>query len=197
MTTTDQFTDLMIDLETLGTTPGSVVTQIGLCSFNALGDKSMEASQIHVDVQSSLNAGMTMDWETIRWWLMQEQEAREAMTIGGVELTDAVDQMNDHVRKYHDVGAAEFRVWGYASTFDPVLLSSLARAAGAELLWGYRQESCLRTLARLYPEVERPEPMTKHIASYDALAQAKWCQGIFARMEADRAAAANYKEMKN
>lgn len=195
------FTDLMIDLETLGKTPGSVITQIGLVSFNTEGDLTdMAANQIQVDVQSSLDAGLTMDWDTIRWWMQQEDKAREQMVLGGMPLGEAISLVNNYIRENHDfVGDTRSlkRVWGYASTFDIVLLQSAARAVGEDLLWTYQEETCLRTLAKRFPKVERPEPEVKHIASFDAIAQARWAQRISTHIAEIEDYAWRYRELQN
>jgi len=64
------YSDLMIDLETLGVDHGSVITQIGLCAFNAGDDPDspVESTSFCVDIAMSLNLGFKVQGNTILWW---------------------------------------------------------------------------------------------------------------------------------
>lgn len=70
-----KFTHLMIDLETMGITPGSAIVQIGLCAF-CLDDETMQSKSIRVSLQDCLDHGLTVDAATILWWFRQDEDAR-------------------------------------------------------------------------------------------------------------------------
>src|SRR5579863_1565524 len=84
------FTDVSLDLETLGTKPGSVITQIGLCGFNldSSHGEGPSAILIRVNPASAMEAGLTIDWPTVAWWMTQEDAARGTMAgLGALDHT--------------------------------------------------------------------------------------------------------------
>lgn len=171
---TDRFTDLSIDLETLGTVPGSVITQIGVAAFNADGHGPVFMDTFFVDPQSCIDLGMTVQWSTIKWWLQQSDAARSMFALAmGRKLEDALHQVNDFIRNFMQDG---FTVWGYGATFDIALLECAYRAAKfAAPPWSYRQVACARTLCGAM-QVERPKSAREHVGGEDAAAQAMLVQ---------------------
>lgn len=170
----DKNTDISLDLETLGTAPGSVITQIGVCAFGPEG-RGGGAANFYIDPQSCLDLGMTVSWSTIRWWLGQSEAARNAMA-GGVDrynmpIRAALLGLNVWIAE-HTV--ADFCIWGHGSCFDVVLLEDAYRRADVEIPWHYRGVRDLRTLVALAPDATRLPPTNEHIAMDDAIAQAQW-----------------------
>ncbi len=168
----DKNTDISLDLETLGTAPGSVITQIGVCAF---GPEGLGASaNFYIDPQSCLDLGMTVSWSTIRWWLGQSKEAREAMegiNRYNMPLRAALHGLNVWIAENT---VADFCIWGHGSCFDVVLLEDAYRRAYVEVPWVYRRVRDLRTLLALAPDVALASPRTEHVAMDDAIAQAQW-----------------------
>lgn len=188
-----KFSDLSVDLETLGKKPNAVISQVGLVSFNRVGDLTQyQVSQIQIDPQSCIDHGLVMDWDTVKWWMQQSEEARAQMVTQGWKLPDAMQAVTEHVRANQEDG---FGLWGYAATFDITILESAFRAARMQPPWTYQQHKCLRTLAKLYTNVARPETEQAHVAHFDAMAQAKWCQAIHTSVEDERAMAAKARSM--
>ncbi len=68
--------NVMIDLETLGTRPGSVILSIGAVEF----DRDLGLGRefyVELNQASSITAGLTTDDATVDWWLDQEDAARD------------------------------------------------------------------------------------------------------------------------
>lgn len=172
------FTDVSIDLETLGTATGSVITQIGLCAFNAQGyDGGSSATLIRVDPQSAIDAGFTVSWATISWWLQQSESARLSMaSCEGRSIRLALHDMENWFSQWC---VPDFRVWGHGATFDIGLLENALTRLGLPIPWSYRNVRDLRTLAALAPEVEKPAPHVEHTAMEDAVAQAHRIQNLY------------------
>jgi len=171
---TERYTDLSIDLETLGTHPDAVITQIGLCPFNASTGEIGKPIKIAVEPQSCLDLGMTVTWPTIAWWLKQNEKARLGMaTQQGVLLQDALRVTSAFIENHMYPG---FCPWGFGATFDVSLMESAYRRCKLEVPWGFRTVRDIRTLAALRPctHVPRPVPEVEHDAADDAAAQAKY-----------------------
>lgn len=184
-------TDLSIDLETLGVTPGCVVTQIGLCSFNARDPNTkFVTTQIGVDPQSCLDAGMRVEWGAIQFWMGADDEARATFAHGySVPIKEALEQLGIHYRENHylrghpkdEPSFSLRRVWGHGPVMDVALVEAMYRyGKWGRVPWKYDQIRDTRTLKDLVPNASRPEPKVKHVAAYDAEAQARWIVNMYA-----------------
>lgn len=186
------YTDISIDLETLGNKPGAVITQIGLAAFyqrpSSGGQASMAGLHIKVDPQSCLNAGLKIDWSTIAWWLTQDDAPRLAMARQGKNdnsLPMALTKVDQFATEMCGTERA-VRVWGNGCGFDCTLLEMAYYACGRTPSWDFRNVRDLRTLAALLPAyaVNRPMPTVAHDALCDAMAQAEWIQRLTTAVEA-------------
>lgn len=72
---------VMVDLETLGTKPGSVILSIGAVTFDLDGSgRDGRTFYQRVNIQSCLDAGMTVDGDTVEWWFHPDRDqARRAL----------------------------------------------------------------------------------------------------------------------
>lgn len=145
----------MIDLETLGTAPGSAVVAIG-----AVDSDGREFYRT-ISIKSCLEAGLTVDGDTLAWWFSQSSEAIK-QTFGSPTIGLLDDVLTDFARwvaygpgSTLEKGHAK-RLWGNSAAFDLGLLAAAYRALGWALPWSYREEACYRTLKNLVPEVKAP-----------------------------------------
>lgn len=164
----------MIDLETLGTVPGSAFTQIGWCVFEAHAEKEadviVKSGNLRVELQSALDAGLTVDASTIQWWLEQSEGARASMVNerGAVSVETALTQL---ANGWKTVGC-EY-VWAKPPAFDIAILDVGYRTVlGGNAPWPHWKVRCLRTLLHMCPNVKQAEPELAHDAESDAIAQA-------------------------
>lgn len=129
---------------------------------------------IHVDPRSSLAAGFTVDWDTIAWWLREDENARNGMANAGLgyPVDKALVELNTwFVNTFRDQNFK--RVWGNGSSFDLAMLQYAARKMGTVTPWSYRTERDMRTLVELCPDGMYVKPKIKHDALEDAIAQSK------------------------
>jgi DNA polymerase III alpha subunit (gram-positive type) len=157
-------TQVMLDLETLGSKPGSVIVSIGAVKFGE--GKITESFYERIDPQSSLTAGLKIDSPTIAWWLRQSPEALSEIAKPGRGLTTVLSLFSEWI----DDKNAE--VWGNGAAFDNVLLSVAYDAGGIAVPWHYWNDRCYRTLKNLHPEIEPEREGTHHNALDDATTQA-------------------------
>jgi hypothetical protein len=174
------FTDISIDLETLGTAPGSVILSIGAIAFNA-DDPSHRSLPpcLHrfdraINLNSAVRAGLTIDPNTVIWWLTQSEAARRAMVSrqGDAAPIDAVLFAFQTFIEHYTVGAEHVRIWGNGSDFDNVLLAVAYAKVNMTPPWRFYNNRCLRTLRGEHPLVPRVQPVLAHDALSDAEAQA-------------------------
>lgn len=173
---------VMLDLETLGTRPNSVIASIGAVFFNPSGDgiHDEDCFYVRIDIESCVEAGLVMDPSTILWWLQQSQEARDS-TFGGQKypLEQALGQFSDFLRRSKDL--KNVRIWGNGSDFDNVILGSAYKALGYRPPWSYGKNRCFRTVnSMLHPKgiIMPTRTGTHHNALDDAKYQARVLQAI-------------------
>lgn len=175
--------DIMLDLETLGTRPGCVIVSIGAVFFDASG-LGAEFSMA-IDIADAQAQGLAIEADTVRWWMGQTPEAKEAFGFGGNPLRFALREFarwaTDNARP------SAPRVWGNGADFDlAILTEDYARCAIIQP-WRYVHGRCYRTLAALYPQIaKRALPAVAHVALHDARAQALHAADILASIQSDQ-----------
>lgn len=152
---------VMLDIETWGTNPGSVVTSIGAVRIGT--DSTFYAS---IDPGSCMALGLTVDPNTIRWWMTQPDGPRLKQAVQGEPVMDVLERFSDWLLQPDEV-------WGNGATFDNVLLSEVYRRAGLTRPWGHRADRCYRTIKNLYPGIAYTQVGELHDALDDAKSQAE------------------------
>jgi hypothetical protein len=170
-------TDIMIDLETLNTTPDSTILTIGAVKFDPFGqelkDPKMDSFYVKVDVDSCDRIGLTTSDDTIAWWANQSKEAQEAAfdPEGRIDIVDAFAQL------YKFCWGAK-RVWSNGSAFDIVICEHVFRKLNKAVPWNFWQVRDVRTAFDLGINPHRP-PVLKHHALEDAWNQAVGIQNVY------------------
>lgn len=168
--------DVMIDIETLGTTPGSTILSIGAVWF---GPEGLGLSIYGVlDRRDSLDHGFTVDRETVVWWEQQAPEVSDLLrTAYDPSKTVSVEWALGLLGSF--VHGAE-RLWSRGSDFDLVLLAAAYRKLRLRVPWSYRQAMCFRTLRLVSadPGIVMPESDRAHNALDDAKHQARQAVAI-------------------
>lgn len=157
-------TQIMLDLETLGTEPGSVILSIGAVKFGE--GKILSEFYANINASSCQTLGLKIDAATVMWWMMQSDEARKAITTGSKHISDALTQFSEWV------GDAEAEVWGNGAGFDNTLLRSAYSAHQLTPPWKFTNDRCYRTVKNLHPEIKMERKGTHHNALDDARSQA-------------------------
>lgn len=169
-------TDIMIDLETLATTPDATVLSIGAVKFDPFGDelndRKMESFYLRVDVDSCDKLGLTVSESTLEWWGKQSQEAQDEAfnPEGRVDIVDAMNQL------YKFCWGSK-RVWSNGAGFDVVILETIFRKISKAYPWPYWAVRDCRTIYDLGIDPKRP-PVLKHHALEDAWNQAVGVQNV-------------------
>lgn len=155
---------IMLDLETLGKRPGSVIVAIGAVEFG--GGEILSRFYKRIDVESCIAAGLTMDCSTVMWWLQQDDAARMEITKPGEPLLEVLEMFCLWL------GCDDAEIWGNGAAFDNVLLAAAYEHAGMELPWKYSNDRCYRTMKNMHPEIQMARSGTHHNALDDAESQA-------------------------
>lgn len=140
--------DLMLDIETLGNSASACILQIGACVFDRDSGDIIDTFKADVDPQSSLDHGLTIDVDTVMWWLKQSDDARASITSEPRgRLNEVLANLTSFVQKY-EANPREVNVWCHAS-FDFPIMQNAYKAVRKDAPWHYRSGRDLRTLTDL------------------------------------------------
>ena len=155
-----EYTDVMLDLETLGNKSNSALLSIGAVEFNIeTGETGREFYKV-IDLQSCLDKGLIVNGSTFYWWMKKSDEARNAICEENVDLASALMAFNAWM---HDC-VQETNIWGNGARFDIGILEDAYVACGYQKMpWGFRFERDVRTLVSFAPH---PIDDCKHQISY-------------------------------
>ena len=160
--------NIMLDLETWGTKPGSVITSIGAVVFN--DEAVLDTFYARVDPQSCTDAGLTIDPATVLWWLRQSDAAREEFIMPNQHIETA---LADFFRWCLAGREGDPVLWGNGATFDNALLRAAYEACGIVPPWGAFSDRCYRTAKSYRPDIKMVRTGTHHNALDDARSQAE------------------------
>jgi hypothetical protein len=172
---------LMIDLESLDTSPRSVITSVGIIAF-PLDDPETEMRRIHeyLPAQPQIDVfKRTVNFDTILWWMKQEEAARKYLhESSGNDMEVLLAFIRSIHRKLTDliaqVGRSNIEVWARGPQFDIVNLESLFIDCGLAAPWSYDSVMDLRTHAKLSgvktEDIDK-QGLTPHVAIDDCKLQ--------------------------
>lgn len=155
----------MIDIETLGTAVGAVIVSVGAVGFDrgGLGDTFVRS----ISLESCQDAGLSVDADTLEWWLGQEAPAREQL-VGGDDLAVVLRDFTEWYLEH------EFEeIWANSPSFDCELLEHAYEAVGQVEPWEFYAERDVRTIRSLPLEIDLEQTGTEHDALADAKHQAR------------------------
>ncbi len=172
----------MIDIETLGTSPGSAILSVGAVGFDpeSVTTPPFLPFYRNIGLASSLAVGCTVDAPTVQWWFNRDDEARGMLFRNALSLVLALDDL-----RIWYVSLKPSAVWANSPQFDLTLLREAGKKVGWTAPWHYRDERDLRTLLaltrfekRAFVPTEAVGPI-EHDALDDAFAQAKKVQEAY------------------
>lgn len=166
--------NVMLDLETLGTSPGCVILSIGAVFFDKTG-LGQEFYQT-IDVQSSIDAGLTMSGGTFKWWMGQQGAARKALFEDTVQVRVALAHFSHWLAEHCDTKTV--KVWGNGSDFDNPILEAAYEKVGMETPWNFWNNRCYRTVCDVLNDRQRKQEGVHHHALDDAKSQAQHLRGL-------------------
>jgi hypothetical protein len=171
---------IMVDLETLGQTPGCAILSIGAVEFDPSGKRALDNGMYTVlNTDDCLEHYLHVDAEgpnsTLAWWEKQSEEARKVLFQArdpktSVPLKLGLEQLNKYVESHG--GKRSVCVWGNGSDFDNAILAVAYKMASMKPAWEFWNNRCYRTLKNICPGPKAERQGTYHNALDDAKTQA-------------------------
>ncbi len=160
---------IMVDLETMGATPGSAIVSLGAVAFDPVAGTLGETFYRVIRLDSCTRAGLVIEPGTVAWWFGQSEAARaEILRADAEDLPGVLGWFATWWRRQ----SGQF-MWGHGANFDEPLLSWAFRAAHVLVPWKYSDARCTRTLFALTGERPDRAQGVHHNALDDAKAQAE------------------------
>lgn len=153
----------VLDLETMGTVPGSAICSIGLA---LVVDGHLDES-FHWAVNWRDQGRIIMP-DTAAWWTTQPEAVRASELRGTQPLALALGMLAGTLSRYNVVG-----IWGNGAAFDNAIIHDATHQLDCSRLWPYKLDMCLRTLRALAPDVAVDMIGAPHCAEDDAIHQAE------------------------
>lgn len=178
--------DIMIDLETLSTSPTAQIIQIGAVIFEPVsGGKILADKGFNMFIEP--DGKYTIDKDTIIWWLQQPNAKKmgEALEEHAVSLWDALMLFEAWPIASHQISwDAIGHVWAKPASFDFPILEHAYRSNGHRSApWAYNKTRDVRTVFDILNGGSDPEidttGFTLHNALDDAIIQAMQLQKAF------------------
>lgn len=155
---------VMVDLETMGTSNNAAIIAIGAVKFNK--EKITDRFYKVVSLRSSVEAGLSIEADTVMWWMEQSDEARRALLKPSRPLRAVLIEFATWLGENPVV-------WGNGSDFDNTILSNAYKRCELIAPWQYYNNRCFRTMRAMFPHIAFERPGTYHNALDDAENQAK------------------------
>ena len=168
---------LMLDLETMGKKSNAALVSIGAVAFNLESGETGEEFYNRIDLQSSLMAGLKVHGETIYWWLLQNETARQEVAKGGDSLSSVLKKFSTFMSQF-DNGV---QIWGNGVRFDVGLLEDAYEVVNIGVPWNFRKERDVRTLVSFNESIKANFPFqgTEHNPIDDCKHQIAYCSAIW------------------
>ena len=167
--------NIILDLETLGTSSNSIIVQIGAVALDSTHkqvstfSRSISAKSIS---ETRNNKNLAVDVPTQLWWSTQPNVAK---VFSGAD--DYEYSLIKFCEWFRDLGDPDAKVWGRGPDFDNVILANSLLAFNILVPWKYQKSRCLRTLlddADLNTELfKRYKTEEEHTALGDARYEAR------------------------
>lgn len=169
---------VMIDIETLGTKPGSIILSIGAVAFDLDTGATDITFYREIDPNSSQDAGMKLDFDTVKWWITKSAKAQQAIINNkGNKLTNVLIDFSTWLHYVDE----EIYLWGNSARFDLGLIQGAYEVLGMPIPWNHYNELDVRTIVYFGREIKQRMPFSgvKHNALDDCFHQIKYVCEIY------------------
>lgn len=114
-----KYTDVMIDLETVGRTPGCALIQIAAVPFNInTGKVSSNTFKLAINLQGQLDSGKMFTYcpNTYKWWMKENPFLFNKLSRSDNHYVRVGSDFQKWFRSLEDY--QNIRVWGNSNRFD-------------------------------------------------------------------------------
>lgn len=172
--------NVMLDLETFGTIPGSVIRSLGAVVFDPDSDALGAEFYMNIDDGSCLSLGLTKDKNTVDWWAKPDKaQANKQLLTDQKPILTVLKEFGAWFIKNRGIF-----LWGQGANFDEVLLACAYRAAKMKQPWQFSDARDTRTAYDIskFNTYSVKRQGTYHNALDDAKHQSRCVQASYRRV---------------
>lgn len=160
--------DIMIDAETLDTSPFCVLLTIGAVIFDPRGNGVTETLDLRPSIEEQLEMGRVINDDTVAWWGNQSAAAQHE-ALGDHDRIPFKEAME----KLYKFCWNRNRPWSHGAAFDIVAMETSWTSLGMQEPWLFHKVRDTRTLYDVTGVSLKDDGyVTTHKASEDATRQA-------------------------
>jgi len=173
----NEYTDIICDLETLGTREDAVILTLALVKLNADEQDSYDTLEdpdryfyAVLDAQEQIDVWRrSVTFDTFKWWTQQDREPTQAAFLTGRQ---PVEKTLREMVKWIGKGTV---LWGNGENFDNIILESLLQDCGIQSPWAFWEHRDLRTMQDMnYRMTGEKKPNIPKGVAHHALDDAKY-----------------------
>lgn len=189
--------DIAVDIESLGTKPGSVILSLAAARFDRRAEHFAAADTFYevIDLEMSRRQNFEIDTETLKWWMSQSREARVA-AFGDPKLlltlpASVLKAFTGWVRKQETMTGTAAIGWAVGQDFDFPLLDAYYQRYEMEMPIKFRNRRDVRTICDIANEIAGFEREgiafggTKHNALDDAIHAGRLVHAALRRLRSE------------
>lgn len=143
--------DIMVDIETLGTSANSTIFQIAAVAFDITNGSCHTAFNEHADISKNEGYDMQVSGETLKWWVLNHPETF-AELLGKGELSS-----EELIKSFYNwlnwivmtKGPSNVFLWGNGILFDNNMLKTQMETNGLTYPVHFRNDRDVRTIVDL------------------------------------------------
>lgn len=178
------YTDVMLDIETVGNKPGCGIISISAVLFNINTGKISNVYQFNQSInwKHQLLFGYNYDISTLNWWKGTNKKLFHKLSESENHFVEVAKSFQNWYRSIPN--SSKLRLWANSPKFDICILEAWYRKAlkGAEFkqFWNTWEERDVRTIASLDPNIKRNLKFIgdKHNSLDDCKHQIRYCHAI-------------------
>ena len=138
--------DVMIDIETLGTSFDSVMLSCSLVKFDIDTGEISDELTVYFDLQQSIDKGFKINAGTLQWWLTQNSD------VFAKQFKD--EMAHDSLYAIQRFINEDAKVWGNSASFDLGILGNYFKEYEIHQPWKFWNEMCVRTVCNINPSAK-------------------------------------------
>jgi len=167
---------VMIDVTSLGSTPGSSILGIAMIGFQPgciscgmdIWERSLQKLHVSISLESCLAAGLSISADALKWWMLQPEAARKNV-FGQSQAEISIAEGCRRAASFIERLGPDCRIWSDDVVDSISVLDAGMRKVGIQPPWSSRRIRDTRTVF----EVAGIEDSWRHDEPViDAMAQA-------------------------
>lgn len=142
-------TDIMVDIETLGTKQGSSIFQIATISFDITTGETLDSIDFIGDIAKYPN--LSTDGSSLKWWLSTDKQLlHDLLHEGTLTEKELLTKFHAWLTSQSETGdMKDVYLWGNGILFDNVKISDLCAKYDVPYPIFYRNDRDVRTILEL------------------------------------------------